>query len=178
MSGSIQSQMDLVTKMKFPASTLLTISFVNSLFSFLITTGILVIIAGIGGFSNPLHYFAIIYILLATYALVMGIALIMSSMIIIVRDMKNVLQNVIRIFFFLTPIFWSLSEANQILQTLSSLNPFAYLIMNYRYAFVYEEAPLYGTMSDHIYFWALTLLLIFIGAQIYYRFKDRLVDYK
>lgn len=178
MSGSIQSQMDLVTKMKFPASTLLTISFVNSLFSFLITTGILIVIASIGGYSNPLHYFAIIYILLATYALVMGIALIMSSMIIIVRDMKNVLQNVIRMFFFLTPIFWSLSEANQILQTLSSLNPFAYLIMNYRYALVYEEAPLYGSMSDHIYFWALTLLLIFIGAQIYYRFKDRLVDYK
>lgn len=178
MSNAIQGQMDLVTKMKFPASIFLTISFVNGLFSFIITSGILMIISLVGGYSEPTHYLAIIYVLLATYALVMGIALIMSSLIIIIRDMKNILQNVIRMLFFLTPIFWSLGEANEILQRLSSLNPFAYLIMNYRYAFVFDEAPLYGTMIDHAYFWSITLLLIFIGSQIYYRFKDRLVDYK
>lgn len=178
MSNAINGQMDLVTKMKFPASIFLTISFVNGLFSFLITTTILMVIAFIGGYSEPGHYIAVIYVLFATYALVMGIALIMSSLVIIIRDMRNVLQNIIRMLFFLTPIFWSLSEANEILQRLSSLNPFAYLIMNYRYAFVYDEAPLYGDMADHIYFWTFTLLLIFIGAQIYYRFKDRLVDYK
>src|SRR5699024_6613379 len=116
MSNAINGQMDLVTKMKFPASIFLTISFVNGLFSFLITTTILMVIAFIGGYSEPGHYIAVIYVLFATYALVMGIALIMSSLVIIIRDMRNVLQNIIRMLFFLTPIFWSLSEANEILQ--------------------------------------------------------------
>lgn len=80
-------------------------------------------------------------------------------------------------FFFMTPIFWSLTEANEILQTMASLNPFAYLLMNYRYAMAFEEAPLYGGMSDHLYFWTLTLILVYIGVHIHYRFKNKLVDY-
>ncbi|WP_411843699.1 ABC transporter permease [Salinicoccus sp. HZC-1] len=176
-SGAIQSQISLVTKMKFPSSTLISVSIVNSLVNLIITTTILLVISIINGYSSPIHYFSFFYFVFASVALISSFGLIMSTLVILVRDMKNVLQNVIRMFFFLTPIFWSIAEANALMHTISSFNPMAYLVMNYRTAFVLEGTPLYGDMSDHIYFWSITLFLFYVGVNIHYRFRDKLVDY-
>ncbi|WP_031547904.1 ABC transporter permease [Salinicoccus luteus] len=176
-SNAIQAQLNLVTKMKFPSSTLLSMSLVNGIINVCLTTGILFIISIFNGYSEPLHYLGFIYFIFASYMLIFGIALIMSSLIILVRDMKNVLQNVIRMFFFMTPIFWSLNEANEILQILSSFNPFAYLVMNYRAAMVLDDIAIYGDISDHLYFWAFTIFVLFVGVHIHYRFRNKLVDY-
>lgn len=176
-SNAIQGQLSLVTKMKFPASVLLSTSILNALFNLLLVTSIVVGISLWNGYSEPIHYLGLLYFIFASCALIFGISLIMSSLVIIIRDMKNILQNIIRMFFFMTPIFWSLTEANEILQTMASLNPFAYLLMNYRNAMVFDAAPLYGGMSDHLYFWTLTVILIYIGVHIHYRFKNKLVDY-
>lgn len=176
-SSSIQSQLGLVTKMKFPSSILLSITLVNNAISLLLTTAIMVGLSLTFGYSEPLHFLGFFYFLIGSWAFAFGFALITSSLVILVRDMKNVLSNVMRMFFFVTPIFWSLEEANELMHVISSFNPFAYLLMNYRTALVLNDAPIYGDMSDHLYFWSFTLLLIFVGAHVHYRFRDKLVDY-
>ncbi|WP_020006174.1 ABC transporter permease [Salinicoccus albus] len=176
-SGAIQGQLSLVTKMKFPSSTLISVSLVNSVINLMMTTAIVTFISLINGYSSPLHYLGLLYFIFASIVLTSGIGLIMSSLVILIRDMKNVLQNVVRMFFFVTPIFWSLNEANEIMHVISSFNPFAYLVMNYRNAMVLEEAPLYGDTADHIYFWAVTLFIFYVGVHVHYRFRDKLVDY-
>lgn len=176
-SNAVQGQIGLVTKMKFPSSILISTTIVSSFVNLGVTTAILLTISIINGYSSPIHYLSLIYFVFASVLLVSGIGLIMSTLIILIRDMKNILQNVIRMFFFTTPIFWSLTEANELLQAISAFNPFAYLVMNYRTSLIYEEAPLYGAMSDHIYFWSLTLFILYVGVNVHYRFRDRLVDY-
>jgi len=163
--------------MKFPSSILLSINLVNGIINLAMTTTLLLILSLIFGYSEPLHYFGIIYFVFASYLLIFGIGLIMSSLVIIIRDLKNVLSNVMRMFFFMTPIFWTIESATEILQVLSSLNPFAYLLMNYRNAMVLDAAPLYGDMGDHLYFWSLTLLLLYIGVHVHFRFRGKIVDY-
>src|SRR5699024_5010283 len=176
-SNAIQSQLSLVTKMKFPSSTLISMSLVNGLINLCITTSIVVVISLINGFSSPLHYLGFFYFIIASVLFTSSIGLIMSTIVILVRDMKNILQNIVRMFFFVTPIFWSLEGANALMHTISSFNPVAYLVMNYRTALVLQEAPLYGGLSDHIYFWSITALLFYIGVNVHYRFRDKLVDY-
>lgn len=176
-SGAIQGQIGLVTKMKFPSSTLISVSIVNSLINLSFTTVIILVISVVNGYSSPVHYLGLLYFIAASAAFVSSVGLIMSTLIILVRDMKNVLQNIIRMFFFLTPIFWSLSQANALMQTISSFNPIAYLVMNYRTALVLQDAPIYGELPDHIYFWSITLFLFYVGVNVHYRFRDRLVDY-
>lgn len=176
-ANAIQSQISLVTKMKFPASTLISVSIVNSLINLFITTSIVFVISIVQGYSSPLHYLGFLYFIFATIAITSAMGLILSTLVILIRDMKNILQNIIRMFFFITPIFWSLEGTNQLMHIISALNPFAYLVMNYRTAFVLQEAPLYGDMADHIYFWTITIFLFYVGVNIHYRFKDRLVDY-
>ena len=101
----------------------------------------------------------------------------MSTLIIVIRDTKNLLQNVIRMLFFMTPIFWAMEEAHGILQKLASLNPFAYLVGVYRTAFVHGNVSIYGQWHDHLYFWLITIILLLIGSLIQSRFKRKLLDY-
>lgn len=176
-ASAIQSQIGLVTKMKFPSSTLITMNIVGGLRGLFITSSIVLVISIINGYSNPMNYLVFFYFVIASVALIFSIGLIMSTLTIIVRDLKNVLQNVVRMFFFMTPIFWTLDEANPLLQNLASFNPFAYLVMTYRTAFVLESGPFYGDIFDHIYFWTLTLFLFYLGVHIHYRFRKTLVDY-
>lgn len=109
--------------------------------------------------------------------LIFAFNLIMSTLVILIRDTKQMLQNVLRMCFFVTPIFWDANTVSPVLKVITMLNPFAYLIGIYRNAFIEGEGMLYGNITDHLYFWTFTLLLLYIGGHIHYRFKNRLVDY-
>ncbi|TDM34382.1 ABC transporter permease [Macrococcoides canis] len=174
---SIYSKLSLVTKMKFPSSALISISFTNSFLNLLITTSLVFVISVLKGYVPWWHYLWFIYFIISSYLLIFGINLIMSTVIIIIRDFRNILQNVIRMGFFLTPIFWAAETADPIMSKIMSFNPFAYLIGIYRTAFIHGNVSIYGDWKDHLYFWTLTLLLLFIGSQVHYKFKNKLVDY-
>lgn len=174
---AIQQNIGLLSKMKFPSSIFISIALTNNMINLLITTLIIFIISLFNHYVPLWHYFWFVYFMIGSFAIIFGISLIMSTLTVIVRDTKNLLQNVIRMLFFMTPIFWVLEEQHGILVKLASLNPFAYLIGVYRTAFIHPQTAVYGTWSDHIYFWVTTLLLITIGAIVHTKFRKRILDY-
>ena len=176
-SNAISSQIGLVTKMKFPSSILLSMSMANNIVTFSIMSLIVLIISIVNGYSEPAHYLVYFYFMFATIVFTYSISLIMSSVNILIRDLRNVQQNVMRMFFFITPIFWEVEGRPPIMATIIEFNPFAYLLMTFRYALIFDGPAFYGDVSDHIFFWSITLFLFFIGVQVHYRYKDRLVDY-
>ncbi|WP_340278124.1 ABC transporter permease [Staphylococcus coagulans] len=176
-ANAIQSNLELVTKMKFPSSVLLSISFTNTLFNLCFMTMILLVISIVNGYVAIWKYFIFLYFIFAAFPAIFGISLLMSSLVIVVRDTKNLLQNILRLGFFMTPIFWSLNSAQPILQKIAKLNPFTYLVEVYRSAFLTSPHLLYGTMADHFYYWTFTLLMLILGALVHQRFKDRLLDF-
>ena len=176
-SSAIQSKLSLVTKMKFPSSTLLSISFTNALINLLITSSIILIISLFYQLVPIWHYLFLIYFIFSSYMLIFGISLIMSTLVILIRDTKNILQNIMRMGFFLTPIFWTVENANHIMRKISDLNPFSYLINIYRVTFINPNLSYIGNVYDHLYFWSLTCLVLFIGARVHFKFRNKLVDY-
>ena len=176
-AAAIQQNIGLLSKMKFPSSIFISIALTNNMINLLITTLIVFIISLFNHYVPLWHYFWFVYFMIGSLAIIFGISLIMSTLTVIVRDTKNLLQNVIRMLFFMTPIFWVLEEQHGILVKLASLNPFAYLIGVYRTAFIHPQTAVYGTWSDHIYFWVTTLLLITIGAIVHTKFRKRILDY-
>src|SRR5699024_11693454 len=92
--------------MRFPSSVLLSISYTNSLINLFFMTVIIGLISLAGRYSSPVYFLGLLYFLVASFALIFAITLVMSTLIILVRDFRNVLQNLIRMGFFLTPVFW------------------------------------------------------------------------
>ncbi|ELH0996284.1 ABC transporter permease [Staphylococcus pseudintermedius] len=176
-ASAIQKNIGLLAKMKFPSSIFISIALTNNMINLLITTTIVFVISVINHYVPWWHYFWFVYFMIGAFSIIFGISLIMSTLTVIVRDTKNLLQNIIRMLFFITPIFWVLEEQHGILAKLASLNPFAYLIGVYRTALVHSQTAVYGTWSDHIYFWVTTLLLIIIGSVIHMKFRKRILDY-
>lgn len=176
-SNAIYAQLGLVTKMRFPSSVLLSISFTNSLINLSFMTLIIMAVSLFSGYVNPLYFLTLIYFVIASFLLIFAINLIMSTLIILVRDFRNVLQNVIRMGFFLTPIFWQPGERGGLLQMISDLNPFAYLVMNFRNALIYGDGLLYGSLEQHIYFWGITLSFLVVGSYLHIKFRYKLIDY-
>ncbi|TDL93357.1 ABC transporter permease [Macrococcus brunensis] len=176
-SGAIQAQLGLVTKMKFPASVLISINFANTFINLMFTTAIIFLLSVFNHMVSWTHYFEFFYFVIAAFALIFAINLIMSTLTILIRDTRLILQNIIRMCFFLTPIFWEVKTVGPVLREITALNPFSYLIGIYRNAFINGQEGIYGTISDHLYFWSLTLLLLYVGSHIHNRFKNRLVDY-
>lgn len=176
-ASAILSNKGLLSKMKFPPSVFLSISITKNIFNLIFTTLIIFIIS----LSNHLvpwwHYIYFFYFLISSIILIYSISLITSTLTLIIRDTKNLLQNIIRMLFFMTPIFWSIEEAHGILRKIVSLNPFSYLIEYYRLSFVHNNVPFYGNWIDHLYFWIFTLLILEIGTIIHYHFKSKLLDY-
>lgn len=176
-ASAIMDKQNLMTKMKFPASVLISIKMLGNVMNVTLISSIVFVASIWKGYTDPITYFGFIYFLFATVSFAYALSLILSAAIVIIRDVKNILSAVIRFFFFMTPIIWSLESANPLMQVISAYNPFTYLVMTYRYVFIYNDLYVYGGVTQHLYFWTLTIFLFYIGLHVHYRFRNRFVDY-
>jgi len=92
-------------------------------------------------------------LLLITFA-VLSIALLISVVATRFRDLSELLNNVLRLVFFVTPIMW-MPNLNPDLKLVAQLNPFYHLIEIFR-------APLLTGQSD-LLSWVIVCFLAFIG---------------
>src|SRR5699024_2885646 len=138
---------------------LISITILGNIITLFFTTLIIIVISLANDYLSPIYYLGFFYFLISTVDFKFGLCLILSAIVIIIRDMKNVIQNFMRLFFFMTPIIWTLETATPIMQVVSEYNPFTYLIMTYRTALVYSEGFIFGGWSNHLYFWSLTILI-------------------
>ena len=176
-SSSIFRQIDLVTKMKFPSVILITVNILKNVITLALSTVIILFISIYNDMVPIHHYFGFIYFIISSFCLLFSLNLVLSILVILIKDTKHLVQNTVRLFFFLTPIFWSTNVNNKILEYILVLNPFAYLLEVYRLSFVYSDHILTIPLNSHLYYWSIVLLLFILGVMIYSKYKDDLVDY-
>ena len=82
-----------------------------------------------------------------------------------------------RLLLYVTPVLWSpsLLEGRPFIQKIMNLNPIHYIVQGYRDCFFFHEGILaYSTQG--IIFWAITIILLFIGSYMMYKFKRKFID--
>jgi teichoic acid transport system permease protein len=94
----------------------------------------------------------------------------------IVRDYQLALQSIMRMSFFLLPLFWNPRILPYPFDIIVMLNPVFYLIEGFRFSFLgggsFMEDPFYT-----LYFWGVTILILFLGAVTHVKLRNRFVDY-
>jgi teichoic acid transport system permease protein len=175
-SNSVYSKVALVSKMKFPVSVLPSIVLVSNLFTFLIMAIFLAIIIAIYGINPGMYIIQLPYYLFALFIFLFAVTLLFSTITTIVRDMQAVLQSSMRMLFYMTPVLWDMSELPPKYLNLVKLNPFYYLIEGFRNT-IFGHQWFFEDWTYTLYFWATTLLILFIGANIHVRFRKQFVDY-
>ena len=177
-AGSISSKLSIASKMSFPLSIVPVYMILAQLLTHLILLSLvfgLMIVHQIGfaGFS----IYVLIYFILTSTAFLIALSFLSSTIITIVKDTKQLIGHIVRLFFFTTPIMWEMPRVSYpwFLLILRA-NPINYLVTGYRNAFLYSDVRSINIV-DTIYFWTLTVLLMVIGTRIHLKLRKEFIDY-
>lgn len=132
---SITANSSLVRRPGFPVAVLPVVSVSTNLVHFLIVIPVLSVLLAIFGHA-PTFDLALLPVLLALqFLLTLGLAYMAAAVNVFFRDTGHILDVVLRVLFFLTPIFYEASRVPEKYQALYRTNPLVPLIEAYRDVF-------------------------------------------
>jgi len=125
--------------------------------------------------SPSIYWVQIIYYFFAIIVLLTGISLFVASVNIFIHDMAHIVNIVVTMLFWATPIIWPYSMLSGSYRYLALFNPFFYITEGYRYTFV-EHVWFFEYPEMNLYFWSVTLFLLFIGFLTFNKLKPDFGD--
>lgn len=178
--SAVFSKINVITKMKFPVSVLPATVCAKEFFNHCCMLAIAFVTLLICGYLPNLYWLCIIYYAFCAFVLVESVAMILSVLTMIWRDIKKLVTSLIRMLMYFSPVIWECQFGSNvpyhnILNAVLKLNPLYYIITGYRDSVFYNK-----TFLDHptmtLYFWCLALVLFTVGCTLMYKFKHKFVD--
>lgn len=177
---SIYTRIRMIAKMNFPMSVIPTYVVMSKFYQHLMLLIAVIIILQITGYTFSLSYIQLPYYMFATIAFLVSFTLITSTLATIIRDVTMIVQSVMRVLIYLTPILWPSERLHGygLIQFLIKLNPLNYIVEGYRssllgdphwFAFIHYKYTLY--------FWMVIFLMLVIGSKLHIKFRDHFIDY-
>ena len=176
-SNSIIDGGVLIKKILFPAEVLPFVSVMSNLVHFLLGLPILFIFMIIfhKGITLYILFFPIIIIIQLIFTL--GIGLYLSALSVHFRDIKDLLANILTLWFFSTPIIYPYSFAaiqnSLFFKYILKFNPMTYFMMGYQKAFFYGEPPPAKLL---IIMFLGSLLIFWSGYAMFDRVRDTFAE--
>jgi lipopolysaccharide transport system permease protein len=170
-TNSLISGGNLIKKVLFPAEVLPIVSVLTNLVNFFL--GLLILVPSLI-YYHRLHltpnllWFPVAVLVQLIFTL--GLALVLAALTVHFRDIRDLLANILTLWFFATPIIYSWTQDNvKAYKTLFDLNPFTHLAISY------QEILFFGPVGH----WKWLLALgVYSGVQFLagYWLFDRLRD--
>ncbi|MFP7298694.1 ABC transporter permease [Neobacillus niacini] len=176
-SKSVYSRINIISKMNFPMSVIPTYVITSKLYHHMVLVGIIMFILLAFGYTPTVYSLQLPYFMAANLVLLVTISLITSTLATIVRDVQMIVQAVVRVLLYLTPILWTVEKLPESIRTIMKINPFYYIVEGYRSSLLGTDWYFLTNFRYTIYFWCLVLILLLMGSMLHLKFKDRFVDY-
>lgn len=174
-SGVISGHAFLVKKVDFRLSILPIVKIFSSLIPHLFFLVIAVIVSWLNGFAPSFYIFQAFYYLGAMILLLLGLGWITSSTSLFVSDVIKLVSIATQFGFWLTPIFWSINALPPQYRWLIQLNPMCYIVNGYRDSLVYK-VPFWEHPGATLYFWAVTLCILYIGISVFGKLRPHFAE--
>ncbi|WP_066065405.1 ABC transporter permease [Neobacillus soli] len=179
-SRSIYSRIQLISKMSFPMSAIPSFVIMANFYTHLMLVAVVTIFLQFTKYKLTIYFIQLPYFMLATLLFLLALALVTSTLTTIVRDIQQVVQSILKMLLYLTPLLWHtdhLMIKGVDFAFLLKLNPLFYIVEGYRAALLGTtwyplEYPQYT-----LYFWITVLVLFSIGSVLHLKFRNRFVDY-
>jgi teichoic acid transport system permease protein len=177
-SKSVYTRIRMLSKMSFPMSAIPSYVIMSKFYPHLYLTGITIVIFQFMGYTINIHYLQLPYFMLAVLALLFALSLITSTLSTMVRDVQMVVQSIMRMLLYLSPILWNMEGMlNDKLVTIMKLNPFYYIVEGYRSSLIGDSWYFIDHYQYTLYFWGLVLVLFLFGSFIHVKFRRHFVDF-
>jgi len=176
-SKSIYTRIKVISKMNFPMSVIPTYVIVSKMYHHIVLVGIIFIILQFYHFSVTIYLIQLPYYIFATLALLISLTLVTSTLATIIRDVQMVVQAVMRVMIYLSPILWTPSSLPQFAQSIMMLNPLYYIVEGYRASLLGTSWYFVEFWSYTLYFWGFVVVTFLFGSHIHVKFRNRFIDF-
>lgn len=137
---------------------------------------IVAVILIISGIEFTLTWLAVAYYAICLSALSLGISFIVAPLTARAPDIVEAVTTFLLIWFWGSPIIWSLSLVPEALSAYFRLNPLVYVIEGYRGALLYDN-PWPSTLSFSAVFWIEVVLAFVIGITLIKLADRKLIEW-
>ena len=172
-STSILMNKDLIKKIYFPR-IILPISTVNSafmnMFYSMIVVLLTILVSGIG-FSKYILFLPLAMIM--QYILVLGMTFIFSALNVYFRDLEYILNIIVMIWFYLTPIVYNIEMIPEKYRFLFYLNPMTGIITFYRDILYYKRMPSFNSFGGILIY---GIVMIVIGYFVFEKLQKNFAE--
>lgn len=174
-SKSIYTRIGIMSRMSFPMSVIPSVVIATKFYQHLVITVLVFILLQFTHYHATVYLSQILYFMFALNALVLSFSLITSTLATIVRDVQMVVQSLIRVLMYLTPILWQPNE--RIIQFIFKINPLTYVVEGYRYSLLGGQWYFINHLHYTLYFWAFVVVMFILGSMLHVKFRTKFVDY-
>jgi len=173
-SNSIKSYSYLVKKVVFPVDVIPIITLVSSSFIGVFLFVLSLIVAMCFGFVPKLGF--LFYIVFAAYCFIIAFTRFTSALATLVPDFFQLLNILMQLFMWFTPIIWSLSMIKGHLCIIFKAFPFTYLVEGFRQVFINSTI-----ITEHhglytVIFWVVTIFMFIWGNYVFNKNKKDFAD--
>jgi lipopolysaccharide transport system permease protein len=166
---------NLIKKVMFPAEILPIVTVLSNMVHFLF--GLPILVAFLIYFKAPLQLSELVWfpvVVLVQLILTLGLALILSALTVHFRDIKDILANLMTLWFFVTPIIYSWQNPPAHIVRFLNLNPFTHLAISYQEILYFEGD--FGHWKWLLAVGAGSVLLFLFGYFLFDRLRDSFAE--
>lgn len=165
----------LVKKVLFRISILPIVKIVSNFFIHFLFLVILVCLFIAYGRPFSIYYLQVLYYSFSMFILLIAISWITASIILFFRDMGQIISILLQFGMWLTPIAWPSTILPDNLEPFFKLNPVYYIVEGYRDSMI-NHIWFFHRYNQTMYFWILTICLLFLGFFIFKKLKPHFSD--
>jgi len=175
-SGSLLAGGNLIKKVLFPAEVLPIVSVLANMVHFFL--GLIILVAFLIGYrhwpdAGDLPWFLIAVAVQLVFTT--GLALILAALTVHFRDIRDLLANLLQLWFFATPIIYYWRQENvQRFKALFDLNPFTHLAISYQEILFFPGA--FGHWKWLLALGAASIGLFLAGYWLFDRLRDSFAE--
>lgn len=169
---------NLIRKVLFPAEVLPLVTVIAGLVNFCL--GLPILLGFILYFGVPIVWPDLLWlpvIVAVQLALTLGLALLLSVLTVHFRDLRDLLANILTLWFFATPILYPLKNVGDVSETVRDvmlLNPFVHLAVAYQEV-LYFDGPFHDWWHLLVV-GACSLVVLVVGYVVFDRLRDTLAE--
>lgn len=174
-SGVLISGGNLIKKVLFPAEILPIVTVTANMVHFFLALPILIFF--LVWFSAPLAASELAWfpvVVAVQYLFTLSCALILSSLTVHFRDIKDILANILTLWFFATPIIYNYKFAPELAKRFLNFNPFAHIVISYQ-EILFFDGP-FGHWKWLVALGAVSVAFFLFGYFVFDRLRDTFAE--
>ena len=174
-ANAIREKGITVLKMRYPIATTPLEQVFVQFYSHLIMVSILMVSLVCMGYRPTFYWFNLIYYFIYALVFYTALSMITSVLTMIALDFQKLINSLLRLLFYVTPILWSIEKMPTLAQQILRMNPVLYYVNGFRDSLLFN-IPFYEYPKSIAFFWGINIVLLLVGCNLLTKYKDQFID--